>query len=538
MDESGSSAVLADIFFRELWGNSPDNMFIVRREGGDFVIHSVNPAQERAVNGKSSEMTGKKLSDVFPPALHDRFALNYSNCLAGRIPVRYEEAFLNGFGCYTFWETFLLPVFTEKDGGEYVYGICKDITPLREAEQKYSDLSKAAEQAGKSKISFLANMSHEMRTPLNGISTAVSLFLESPDQKEKQELANIINSSVESLSRITNDVLDFARLNSGTLRLELSEFKFSAFMQHVFQIVTPMIGGRNISLLCEVADDMPETLYGDTIRIGQIMINLIGNAIKFTNYGEVKVSVCSLEADAGIAVLEIFVHDTGIGIKDEDISDLFKPFSQVDSSSTRKFNGAGLGLAISRQLAELMGGSITVKSSLGQGSTFKVQLLLKTAIHQRVMQSEPPLFMIKPDCASEGYTAGSYVMSGETRAVVLLVEDNQVNSMVAAKILQKEGYEVIFAYNGQEAINYCEKQTFDVVLMDWHMPVMDGIESTRIIRQLPCCVSMPIIGLTANALKEHMELCLSAGMNDVLTKPINREQMISKIRYWVNQAGK
>lgn len=533
MDESGSNALLAGIFFRELWDNSPDNMFVVRREGTDFFIHSVNPAQERAVSVKSSELKGRKLSEVFPATLYERFASNYSKCLEGRVPVRYEEAFLNANGCYTYWETFLLPVFTEDDGGEYVYGICKDITPLREAEHKYSELSKAAEQAGKSKISFLANMSHEMRTPLNGISSAVSLFVESSDQKEKHELANIINSSVESLSRITNDVLDFARLNSGTLRLELSEFSFSGLIQHVFQIVSPMIAGKNISLLSDVSDNLPDVLYGDTVRIGQIMTNLIGNAIKFTIHGEVKASVCVLEADAGMVKVEVSVHDTGIGIREEDISSLFQPFSQIDSSSTRKFSGAGLGLAITRHLAELMGGYVTVKSSPGQGSAFKVMLPLKTAI---------PLSVIKPDFSATKKLSDhsslspepeKSVVSSEARGLVLIVEDNHVNSMVASRILKKGGFGSVCVFNGQEAVDYCRKKPVDIILMDWHMPVMDGLEATRIIRRLPGCLSLPIIGLTANALKEHMDFCIGAGMNDVLTKPIDREQMLLKVRYWM-----
>lgn len=535
MDEPGSSAILADLFFRELWENSPDNMFVVRRKDGDFFIHSVNPAQERAVSVKGSEITGKKLSDVFPAALYDRFVFNYSNCLDGRIPVRYEESFLNADGLYTYWETFLMPVFPEKAGGEYVYGICRDITPLREAEQKYSELSKAAEQVGKSKISFLANMSHEMRTPLNGISSAVSLFLESTDQKEKQELADIINSSVESLSRITNDVLDFARLNSGTLRLELSEFTLSGFIQHVFQVVSPMMMGRDISLLFDVSDDLPETLYGDTIRIGQILINLIGNAIKFTNHGEVKVSARVLESDSGIVKIEICVSDTGIGILEEDIPVLFQPFSQIDSSSTRRFSGAGLGLAISRQLAELMGGYITVKSSLGQGSTFKVRLPLKTAIPLRTLQSESPMPKSAINCGSE-VGSGDLVEPGKTKGVVLVVEDNHVNSMVASRILKKGGFGSVCVFNGKDAVDYCRSNPVDIILMDWHMPVMDGLEATRRIRELPGCLSLPIIGLTANALKEHMDLCINAGMNDVLTKPINRDQMLSKVRYWVELA--
>jgi len=523
MADTFFSNILKNICFKELWDNSPDNMFVVRRDGGVFFIYAINSAQERAVNVLDLEICGKELSQVFDPSLYERFSSNYNQCLDTRCPVKYEESFINHEGRYQYYETMLLPVFCD-DGGEYVYGVCREITALREAELELLKVKQAAELANKSKISFLANMSHEMRTPLNGISSAVSLFLESSELSEQEELARVINSSVESISRITNDILDFARLNSGNLRLELSEFDFSGLLQNVFQIMAPMADVRRLNLSYAVSEKLPVVLYGDTIRIGQILINLIGNAIKFTNHGEVKVSACLIESGVGHATVEVSVQDTGIGIQEKDIPCLFQPFSQVDSSSTRKFAGAGLGLAISQQLAELMGGRISVRSSLGQGSTFRVALPLKTIL--------PGLSA----SLKEGNNDISDYRGEDCRGVVLVVEDNHVNSMVAAKILKKGGYEAICVFNGQEAIDYCKDQAVDVVLMDWHMPVMDGIEATRIIRQLSVRENLPIIGLTANALKEHLDLCLDAGMNDVLTKPINRDQMLSKIRYWMHQA--
>lgn len=553
MEDFNISEKLSNGFFRVLWQNSPDNMFVIKRIGGVFYISSVNPAQEKAVNLKGSEINGRKLSDVFPQALYGRFADNYSACLDKRAAVSYEESFLHPDGYYTYWETLLLPVFSED--GEYVYGICRDITPLREAEQKYFELSRVAEQAGKSKISFLANMSHEMRTPLNGITSAVSLFLESEDHDEKKRLAKVINSSVEALSRITNDVLDFARLNSGTMRLEFSEVRFRDLSQHVSQIVSPMKMGRDVLLFWNVSDDLPEILYGDSVRIGQIMTNIVGNAIKFTNDGEVRVSVRGLDSDPGQVRIEISVSDTGIGIHENDIADLFQPFSQIDSSSTRNYSGAGLGLAISRQLAELMGGFITVKSSLGQGSTFKVILPLKTSVQNEPVKNVKDAVMHFGDAIKtvsdnkndnkshrhstslsevfEQRRAGQDKEMESARKTVLVVEDNHVNSMVASMILEKGGFLSVSVANGRAAVEYCMDKKVDAVLMDWHMPVMDGLEATRIIRKMPDRLKLPIIGLTANALKEHTDLCLAAGMNDVLTKPINREQMLAKIRFWI-----
>lgn len=539
MDNSKFPYMLQRLCFKELWDKSPDNMFVVRRKYGEFFIDAANPAQKDAVIALDSEIEGMPLSSLMDKSLYERFSSNYNSCLDMRSPVRYEESFLNHEGRYRHYETTLFPVFSD-EGEEYVYGVCKEITALREAELELSLLKQKAEESSRSKISFLANMSHEMRTPLNGISSAVSLFLESSDPSEKQSLANIINSSVESLSRITNDVLDFARLNSGILRLELSEFKFQELVQHVFQIVTPMISGKNISLSCSISDEIPEAFFGDTIRIGQIMINLISNAIKFTNHGEVRVYACVIGADAGYAKVEISVRDTGIGIHEKDIPCLFQPFSQIDSSSTRKYQGAGLGLAISRQLAEIMGGYITVKSSMGQGSTFKVMLPLKTCIPVITTRSESipaakkntPIFEDMPAPVENKHE------QAETRGTVLVVEDNRVNSMVASRILNKGGFESICVFNGEEAVDYCKKQTVDAILMDWHMPVMDGLEATRIIRSLPGCFSLPIIGLTANALKEHIDLCINAGMNDVITKPIDREQMISMINYWIGKTWK
>lgn len=524
MYDSGSPDIFNNAFFKGLWESSPDNMFIVMRERGVFFIYRVNPAQEKAVNLLDSEIRGRELSSVFDPSLYERFASNYSRCLEERNPIRYEESFLNHEGCYTYWETLLIPIFPENDDKEYIYGVCRDITPRREAEESLAFLKKEAERVDRVKLSFLANMSHEMRTPLNGISGAVSLFLGSDNAEERKDLARIINNSVESLSRITNDVLDYAKLNVGNLRLEMTNFNLLELLNDVLLIVSPMMECRDLKLSITGIDKLPAVLYGDSTRISQILTNLIGNAIKFTMSGEIVVSLSVLESKSSRINLEISVKDTGIGIHEKDIQNLFKPFSQIDASSTRNFSGAGLGLSISSKLAELMGGRISVKSSFGQGSVFSLVLPLKTGVGDRAIEMSGPK---NYNNENEGLETG--------KGLVLVVEDNIVNSMVASRLLLKSGFEVIKAFNGQEAVDCYRSHPVDLIIMDWHMPVMDGIDATRQIRSLSGGDLVPIIGLTANALDEHQELCIEAGMNDVLTKPIDRALMTSKIRYWLDK---
>ncbi len=522
--------ILQKACFRSLWENASENMFVLRKQEGTFFIQAINPAQEKVINFSNSEASGRDLASMFPPALFERFRSNYDRCLVSGTPLNYEESYINHEGVYSFWETFLVPVYPENGESEYLLGIARNITPLREAEKALDVLRQAVEQANQAKYSFLANMSHEMRTPLNGISGAVSLFIESPSPEERKELAEIILSSVESLSVITNDILDFAKLNAGILRLEMSTFSIRELFESVLNIVRPMTANRGLALEYHVADDVPPVLFGDTSRISQILLNLVGNAVKFTHSGAINVNAVIRGFSSGQVTVMISVRDTGIGIKESDLARIFNPFFQIDCSTTRKHSGAGLGLAISRNLAELMGGEIHASSSLGQGSTFSVILPLKTVAPCSSGYAEKEADALIP--ATE-----KIKFSENQGGAVLLAEDNQVNSMVASKILRKNGFEVVCAFNGEEAVRKFNERFFDVVLMDWNMPVMDGIEAARQIRLLPGGNEVLIIGLTANALEEHRQQCIEAGMNDVLTKPIDRERLVSKIEQWLTKRG-
>ncbi|MEI6279940.1 MAG: ATP-binding protein [Verrucomicrobiae bacterium] len=359
--------------------------------------------------------------------------------------------------------------------------------------------------------SFLSVMSHELRTPLNGVLGFSELLNGSPLNDEQKGFVRTISSSGEHLLAIVNDVLDFASIEKGTLALQAAPFAIAELVKEAEAAVHKSAADKGLEFRCETAPGVPEHITGDVRRIRQILINLLGNAVKFTSKGSAVLRVAPASAE-GRPALDFSVEDTGIGISSETLDRLFKPFTQEDSTRSRAFGGTGLGLVISKRLAEAMGGSITVASAPGKGSTFTFRLPTGGT-------GAPPV--AAKSIAAEKIAAG----------LVLVVDDDPNSSKLAGKMIESLGCRVAFATDGLEAVAAFAPGKFSAILMDVWMPVMDGLEATRKIRGAEATAGgrVPIIALTANVLHGVCASCLAAGMDDFLSKPFKREELAAKL---------
>ncbi|MCB1140643.1 MAG: response regulator [Leptospiraceae bacterium] len=383
------------------------------------------------------------------------------------------------------------------------------------------DLAKMeAESANRAKSSFLANMSHELRTPLNGILGASHLIQDSTKEDETQKYSQIISSSGSGLLAILNDILDLSKIESGKMQIEKNPFSLFELIDEItnLQKISAESKGLKFTVNCNAEEDV--ILVSDRLRIKQVLLNLIGNAIKFTDSGFVSLNVNFKEGDS---TLYFNVNDSGIGITEEKQKKLFNRFEQVDSSNSRIYGGTGLGLAISKMLCELLGGSLSMKSQIGVGTSIDFSFPIEVSSSGLSVEKE-----IEPEVEHK-------ISPTNKDLKILLVEDNETNRLIAKMMLGKIGYKnIISATNGQEAFEEFQKNQFDIILMDVQMPIMDGLESSRRIREhevrIQSPFQVPIVALTANAMENDRKECLDAGMNDFLTKPIDRNLLREKIQ--------
>lgn len=643
---------------RTIINNASDGIVVANEQG---LILEFSPSAQRIFGYQADEVIGKE--NIFPRLIHQSFSEFQANLTEGETG---QRSLLELKGYRRNGQVIDLEASISKmlvSGETLITGIFRDTTQRKEAERELKLAKQQAEEATKAKSDFLANMSHEIRTPMNAIIGMSYLALQTDLSRKQSDYISKIQTSAESLLGIINDILDFSKIEAGKMDLESTDFLLGDTLDSLMHVVTLKSQEKGLELLLDVDHKLPTGLVGDPLRLSQVLLNLINNALKFTDKGEVIVRASLAESKNNQVKIQFSVQDTGIGMSEEQIARLFCSFSQADASTTRKYGGTGLGLTISKTLSEMMGGEIWVESEPEVGSTFYftawfgiakekneevvlsgaklaglrvlivddsesarqilfnmclsfhfeadiassgsealekmvfaeslnqpyevvlvdwkmptmdgIQLVLEIEKHA-LLVSKPRCIIVtaydkdemleksngvriaqsltKPVSASTLLDTMLTVMEAKAPTImlpkkekrldfsvlpslkgtrVLVVEDNQINQEIAVELLSFAGLDVSIANNGQEAIDKVNNMKFDLVLMDIQMPVKDGYEATKAIRQVGLYNDLPIIAMTANAMSGDRERCLSAGMNDHLSKPINPQQVFNTIAQWV-----
>ncbi len=396
---------------------------------------------------------------------------------------------------------------------------------LQRLMEQSAKATREAQNATQSKSDFLAMMSHEIRTPLNGIIGMTAVLLSRDLAAAERDCVETIRSSGEALLAVINDILDFSKIEAGRLELECIAFQPAQLIHQALQIVKGAAAAKSLSLRTHIDPAMPATLRGDMLRLRQVLLNFLGNAIKFSDTGAIELKAEVVSATEVEYELRFSVTDQGIGMSGEQQARIFQPFTQANASTARRYGGTGLGLAISKQIAELMGGTIGVRSRLGEGSTFWI--VVKVLAPQR---AAPPLLSRAPQAPRN--------LTPVREFRILLVEDNPINQKVALMMLERLGYKTALAKEGLEAVQTLSRERFDLVLMDCLMPEMDGFEATRRIRSAAGHgAQVPIIAMTASAFSKDRQACLEAGMTDFLAKPVREPELRDKLHHWLSGAG-
>lgn len=493
-------------FYKAVVEDGSDLIFVVDFQG-NICYH--NSSVLDTLGYRSKSLTGKNFFDYILPATRDELKKKFKQSQKRAYTEKVEFQFLCADHTYRFLEFNAINL-KHKESLEGFILDCRDITERKWDAEELVRLGKAKEQ-------FLANISHEIRTPINGIAGMTDLLGQNPSPEDRETYLNAIKHSAENLKVIINDLLDLAAIESGKLRFETIAFNLTDLVPSLIGTFAYQAKEKKLKLDHTIDIKLNRILLGDPVRLNQVLINLISNAVKFTHAGAIQINFAIERQQKDICWVRIEVTDTGVGIPSEKLNTIFESFSQADASVTRKYGGSGLGLTIVKQLVELQHGKITVRSEEHKGSTFIVLIPYTIGKPSTLTKSELTSRTIHDDTHTK-------------QLHILLVEDNDINRLYAKSILKNWNCEVDIAENGLVAIEKVKNNNYDLVLMDVQMPVMDGYETTRAIRLMDMPKrETPIVALTANATKSDVEKCLASGMNDYLAKPFTPDDLHRKI---------
>ncbi len=541
----------SDTLYEGIFSGSKDAIFII--EGRTGIIQRVNTAACEMLRYSEGDLLGKKQETLFPPEKLQEFRQAMLRLWRDGTLDKFRVQALTSAGQVLDVSISAHRLHDNEQG--LVVGFVRDVSAqvkakaelekvnaslearvderTQEIRHSYEELEEAMRQANrnaddacnanKAKSQFVANMSHEIRTPLNAVIGMMELLLDMELNPKQQETAEIAQRSARSLVRVVNDILDFSKIEAGKLELEKLVFVLPGLVEEVIETYRFQAREKGLELNLEMPEDLPEFVVGDSGRVRQILVNLVGNALKFTTSGSVTIILEQVEDRGSLTSIEFKVKDTGLGIAPDKLETLFKTFSQGDVSVSREFGGTGLGLAISKQLAGIMGGELTVSSELGKGSEFGFVARFDLASLDQVAEQYE---IQEKQAKAETHSAATSRVEASTELKILLVEDNIVNQKVALGMLRKLGYPAQSANGGQEALDILNESQFDLVFMDIQMPGLGGLEATKKIRAGEAGefnMDVPIIAMTAHATRQDRKNCLAAGMNDYVPKPISSD---------------
>lgn len=481
-------------------------------------IISANEAFCEMSGFSSEELQGKDGGELLLDDIErERMKVRNASRIEGEEDV-YELRIFNKQRETRYWLVSAAPLIGDDGNIQGSIGIHWDITQMKEMEFELKEAKRKAEESSKAKAMFLANMSHEIRTPLNGIVGMAEQLAQTQLDADQRYYIDIMRSASSTLLSIINDVLDISKIESGKFSIETIPFSLNKTIRHTLSIFEEKARVSGISLDIDLMDDRGTMHLGDPHRLSQVLFNIVGNAIKFTHAGFVRVTSQLSRGENDMCFVSFSIQDTGVGMDMAYLTKVFEAFSQEDASITRKFGGSGLGLSIARSIVQIMGGTIQIESEKGKGTRVDIRVPMRVS-NEKTKQEIVEMTDLQKSLKG---------------LRVLAVEDNELNRMVLQVILKKCEVLLSIAHNGQEAIDLIQENEFDIILMDVQMPIVDGLEATKYIRE-ELKVTTPIVGLSANAMREEVEICKQAGMNDYLVKPYSERALVEVMRKWSSE---